>query len=137
MKTRSLKLVKVILRLIFQNISCILKMRTSSTRYAEGTGLRCSSTVALIVPFFLLFVSMVTQKTIRATVPQIRDHRATLFDCHICYVDNWCVFIKWRKNVVTFYLSFKDYTCNHWWSNRSHWHSECVAEQYRMRNFYI
>ena len=41
---------------IFQNISCILKMRTSSTRYAKGTGLRCSRTVALIVPFFLVCV---------------------------------------------------------------------------------
>ena len=66
--------------------------------------------------FFLafLFVSMVTQKTTRATFLQLRNHRATIFKCHIC-----CVFIKWRKNVVTFYLSSKDYTCNHWWSNRS------------------
>ena len=45
-----------LLLLIFQNISCILKMRTSSTRYAKGTGLRCSRTVALIVPFFLVCV---------------------------------------------------------------------------------
>lgn len=40
--------------LIFQNISCILKMRTNSIRYAEGTGLRCSRTLSFL--FFLACV---------------------------------------------------------------------------------